>query len=330
MKKTILKTVFSTLLTGVIVTGTVFAFTNTVPYKQDNQVVSAAEWNTIKTTIDNLKNSVNLGNYFTKNEALNTFIDASDLTACKTWEVAKMTLTGFICVADNGGIEAYTKAQADAKFIDASDLTACSTGQVAKMTSTGFVCVEDQKWGSNASLPSCGSNQYLTTSGGNFVCKNLPTTSWGSSLTACPPYKVHVHDDSRNNDEYLSYIKCIPQAGKVIIQIPRILDDYGDSDDDAWYMKNDINLAKTVCKHFGFVYESHTSQSYSATRHIKISNNVNIPYDQDGWNISSILSNVTCAVATVDATAKFYWGTTSGGSGWGWSGGNPTPKYDMK
>jgi hypothetical protein len=56
-----------------------------------------------------------------------------------------MTLTGFICVADNGGIEAYTKAQADAKFIDASDLTACSTGQVAKMTSTGFVCVEDQK-----------------------------------------------------------------------------------------------------------------------------------------------------------------------------------------
>lgn len=285
MKKTILKTVFSTLLTWVIVTGTVFAFTNTVPHKQDNQVVSASEWNTIKTTIDNLKNSINFANYFTKAESTNKFIDAGDLTACTNW-------------------------------------------QVAKMTATGFVCVTDQTWSSMPNLPSCTSSQYLTTQSGKFVCKTLPAGSGGSSLTACPPYKVHVHDDSRNPDEYLSYIKCIPQAGKVIIQVPHILDDDGDSSSDAWYMKNDINLAKTVCKHFGFVYESHTSQNYSANRHIKIKNNEYIPYAQDWGNISTILSNVTCAVGTVDTSAKYYWGSSSGWSGWGWGGWSGTPPID--
>lgn len=289
MKKTILKTVFSTLLTGVIVTGTVFAFTNTVPYKQDNQVVSAAEWNTIKTTIDNLKNSINFANYFTKAESTN-------------------------------------------KFIDAGDLTACTNGQVAKMTATGFVCVTDQTWSSMPNLPSCTSSQYLTTQSGKFVCKALPAGSGGSSLTACPPYKVHVHDDSRNADEYLSYVRCIPWNGKVTIQLPHILDDYWDDESDERYMKNDINLAKTVCKQFGLVYQSHTSQDYSANKHIKIKNNRFIPYDQDWWNLSTILSNVTCAVGTVDTRTKFFWWTTSGslGWGWGWSGGNPTPKYDMK
>ncbi len=287
MKKTILKTLFSTLLTWVIVTGTVFAFTNTVPYKQDNQVVSAAEWNTIKTTIDNLKNSVNLSNYFTKAESTNKFIDAGDLTACKTWEVSKMTATGFICVAD-------------------------------------------QKWSSMPNLPSCTSSQYLTTQNGNFVCKTLPAGSWGSSLTACPPHKVHVHDDSWNSDEYLSYVRCIPRNGKVTIQLPHILDDYWDDERDEWYMKNDINLAKTVCKQFGLVYENHTSQNYNASKHIKIKNDRFIPYAQDWGNLSTILSNVTCAVGTVDTRTKFFWWTTSGGSGWGWRGGNPTPKYDMK
>ncbi len=122
MKKTILKTVFSTLLTWVIVTGTVFAFTNTVPYKQDNQIVSAAEWNTIKTTIDSLKNSMNLSNYFTKQEAKNTFIDAGDLTACKAWEVAKMTATWFICVTQewwsNADMDNYfSKQESDKRYL---------------------------------------------------------------------------------------------------------------------------------------------------------------------------------------------------------------------
>lgn len=289
MKKTILKTVFSTLLTWVIVTGTVFAFTNTVPHKQDNQIVSAAEWNTIKTTIDNLKNSINFANYYTKAESTNKFLDSADLTACANW-------------------------------------------QVAKMTATGFTCVEDQKGGSSPNLPSCWNNQYLTTQGGNFICKTLPS-GWSTTASVqCPPYKVHANDDSGNQDEFISYDFCTPLEWKIRISLPHILDDWGDSTDDKVYMADDKGLWQTLCKQWGLVYSSHTTQEYTVYDHIKLKNDLMIPYDQNGWNINTIMNNLYCVVGKVNMRTKFSSDTSasSGGStgwsgwgwGWGWTGGD--------
>jgi len=115
MKKTIFKTVFSTVLTWVVVSSAVFAFTNTVPHQNTNDVVTASEWNTIKTTIDSLKNSINFTNYYTKQEATNKFIDSTDLTACGSDEVAKMTNSGFICVtsASQSNTNSYSKEEID-------------------------------------------------------------------------------------------------------------------------------------------------------------------------------------------------------------------------
>jgi len=122
MKKTIFKTVFSTVLTWVLVSSAVFAFTNTVPHQNTNDVVTASEWNTIKTTIDSLKNSINFTNYYTKQEATNKFIDSTDLTACGADEVAKMTDSGFICVAQQGWGWAsmdnyFSKQESDQRYI---------------------------------------------------------------------------------------------------------------------------------------------------------------------------------------------------------------------
>lgn len=306
MKQTIFKTMFSTLLTGIIVTGTVFAFTNTVPHKQDNQVVSAAEWNTIKTTIDNLQASVNLGNYYTKNEATNKFIDAGDLTACKTGEVAKMTNTGFICVKDNGGVDAYSKTESDSKYLATANLTACKTWEVAKITSNGFTCVTDQTGDDAPDIPSCASNQYLTTENGNLKCKNLPSSSSGGVIQ-CPPYQVPTHHDDDNSwDEYLSYQQCDARENEVLIQNPHILENSWVWAGARLYMKDDVNLAKTVCKHFGLVYVKHSSRNFTANQHIKLRNNLYVPYERSSSSISTILGNVYCTTGVVNTYKNFY------------------------
>lgn len=317
MKQTIFKTMFSTLLTGIIVTGTVFAFTNTVPHKQDNQVVSAAEWNTIKTTIDNLQASVNLGNYYTKNEATNKFIDAGDLTACKTGEVAKMTNTGFICVKDNGGVDAYSKTESDSKYLATANLTACKTGEVAKITSNGFTCVTDQIGDSAPDIPSCGSSQYLTTENGNLKCKNLPSSSTGGGLQ-CPPYKLHVNDTTKGNDEYLSYKVCTPTSSVVIFTLPHILDDAWNSSDDERYMADQEKLWKLICNQFWYVYHRHTTQDYYTSLYIKYRNNYYEPYEFNDNGTSTIMNHLYCKPGEVNINDNF-----SSGGGWStgiWTG----------
>jgi hypothetical protein len=76
------KLTFSIILTGLLVTGTLFAATTTWKTLTTNDPVSGQHWQDMVAAIDTKISTVDLSNYYTKTEANAAFTDVS--TAVKS------------------------------------------------------------------------------------------------------------------------------------------------------------------------------------------------------------------------------------------------------
>lgn len=86
--KNIWKNIISILITSLLATSTIYAFTVTVPKLKTGDVVSSAHWNTIAENFEKVKS---------------TFLNKSQITTCSDGEVSKFNGTKFVCTALSSG-----------------------------------------------------------------------------------------------------------------------------------------------------------------------------------------------------------------------------------
>ena len=82
-----------------------------------------------------------------------------------------------------------------------------------------------------------------------FICINKDSIN-----SQCPPWRVIVHEDSANLDEFITYQECAPTTNGVILKNPEICD--GTQSDMCRYIfthpSTHPNQCEEICKEFGF------------------------------------------------------------------------------
>lgn len=111
MFKQSIKIIGSIVLTSILATTAIYAFTVSVPKLKTGDVVTSTHWNTIADNFENVKS---------------TFLNKSQITTCGTWEVSKFNGTKFVCIADQSG--------------DSLAIPSCGEDEFLSANSSGFIC----------------------------------------------------------------------------------------------------------------------------------------------------------------------------------------------